>query len=303
MRQNTTTRSILRSSLSLLLFFLLQPQGAAAETTGPLVLEVTVDGDSYLGGADVLVEGPGGHRQTALVPFKENLKLDLPPGTYDVTVSHNSYYDLTLKQIVVPPAEAKQPGRADSISDPLRIMMVREVLFAKDLIVIGNRHVEAPPLEVSFQPLNPIEGQPARAVVTISNHGEETVLVPLERKSTWTPKSLTMRINVEVEGSSVWFDEAFLCEPSKDDCRELHPGEFVKVPIELQHRSSYGDPEWIPARWDAEGDPLRGSVIVYFAYPEDEDSPRAGAYSQPVEASFVVRPKGGIYDTPQEEPR
>lgn len=302
MRENTKTLSILRSSLSLLLLFLLQPSGAAAKTADPLVLEVIGEEGFHLGGAEVVIESPDGRRETALVPWTGNLKLDLPPGRYDVTVSHNGYYDLTLRQILVPPSDAKQAGRPDSITEPLKLMMVRELIFAKDLIVIGNRYVEAPALEVKFQPLDPIEGQPARAVVTISNHGEENVLVPLERKSTWTPKSLTMRINVEVEGSSVWFDGAFLCEPSKDNCRELHPGELVQVPIELQHRSSYGEPEWIAARWDAEGDPLRGSVIVYFAYPEDEDSPRGGAYSQPVEASFVVRPEGGIYDTPREEP-
>jgi hypothetical protein len=47
-----------------------------------------------------------------------------------------------------------------------------------------------------------------------------------------------MHVSVFLEGYSAFYDETYVCLPSKD-CRELIPSEVVSFPITIYHRQDY----------------------------------------------------------------
>lgn len=270
------------------------PAVAANVPLAPLRIQVVDDQGARLGGVEVRVLGAE-TEEVLVTPWDGDLAVEKSPGTYDLRFSLNDYYDLVVRGVEIAPIP--EPRTGSSPASHLRVMMIPKVHFERDLVIVGPTYVEAPLLRVSFQATNPVENQQARGTVTITNVGDQAQIVPLGREFKWTPETLLMRLQVEIEGSDVWYDQPFVCEPSKKTCRELQPGQSVDVPIELQSRASYGRPEWQPARWDAGGEPLDGVVRAYLVYPESGGDPeRRGAYTREVEAAFEVTVNPGPFE-------
>lgn len=261
---------------------------SAQPPTFPLQVVIIDEQGQPLDGVDGVARGAE-FQQTRSGGLDGQILFNLPAGQYDLSFSRPNFYETLIRDVRVEIVE--DPKLRKEQVGPLRILMQRRLSFEKDLIVIGPKYVDAPSLEVGFEPSPPaVQLRPARGIVTLTNRGSEPIEIPQSRDYEWTPELRIMYIFIELRDRDAYYDQPFACIPGQD-CHSLQPGESIEISVQLILRTGYSAGQRIPTNWE-EGE-SSGRVGVYFVLPglsphELYTSHKVHTYTRTVETPFTI---------------
>lgn len=213
--------------------------------------------------------------QTTSTDKEGKFKFEVSAGKYGLVFQYPGYYEMMVKDVDI----WKQPR------DSLKILLPKLTLEL-DLEIIGPKMVPAPALDATFKPKTPLKvGRPMRGTLFLKNVGKEPILIPTEpytKDSQYSPEAKIMQIYVEVESHNAFYDQKYICLPSKN-CKELKPLEAISFPLAIYNREGYDEGKRGVQSYQKRGD-NRLEINVHFKLPSRDDDIR----TEPIKKEFTV---------------
>lgn len=234
--------------------------------------EEDIDRPSPVVGATVaLLNHQNKIKRTTFTDERGEFRIRLPVSTYDAEFEMDGFHKVVIKNIRV---------EEEPIDTVFAALVPAHPLIIKHYASGHPKKVPAPPLGISFALSPPVQkGTPMKGIVTITNEGNEPVLIPTRpRDNNYRPEHLLLEVYLhtsrEIPEQGGPYDvivfATFLCLPDGGNCKKLEPGQQVSLTVDFLKRSGYGADNIEIYRYDVDAE-FTGQLGISFVLPKPPD--------------------------------